>query len=111
MSFFIDALRKLPDGKVTGRRVGEFWTYDEAVAAAKHLIDSFLYHHLVEKAAHGVTAEMLYEEYRLHGEQPVILRDSDSSTNVSRFNPLTYAKQRSAEICGIAKAGQDKTAP
>jgi len=51
MSFFIDALRKLPDGKVTGRRVGEFWTYDEAVAAAKHLIDSFLYHHLVEKAA------------------------------------------------------------
>ena len=103
MSFFIDALRKLPDGKVTGRRIGEFWTYDEAVAAAKHLVDTFLYHHVMEPAARGVTPDALFEEYKKSGEQPVILRDSDSSTNVSRFNPLTYAKQRSVEICGGAK--------
>ena len=105
MAFFIDALSKLPDGKTTGRRVGEYWTHDEAVAAAKHLIDSFLYHQFMEGAAHGINAEQLLERYKARGEQPVILRDSESSTNVLSFNPLKYAAQRCSEICSGAKKG------
>jgi hypothetical protein len=102
MSFFIDALRKLPDGTTTGRRVGEYWTHDEAVTAAKRLIDAFLYREFLQSAAQGIGAEALFERYKAGGEQPMILRDSDSSTNVSRFNPLTYASQRCSEICGSA---------
>lgn len=102
MSFFIDALRKLPDGTTTGRRVGEYWTHDEAVTAAKRLIDAFLYREFLEGAGRGIAAEALLERYKAHGEQPMILRDSDSSTNISRFNPLTYASQRCREICGDA---------
>jgi hypothetical protein len=103
MSFFIDALRKLPDGKTTARRVGEYWTHDEAVAAAKHLIDTFLYHEILKTASHGVTPESLLARYNAAGEQPMILRDSESSTNVSRFDPAKYATQRCQEICGGAK--------
>ena len=103
MSFFIDALRKLPDGTTTARRVGEYWTHDEAVTAARHLVDTFLYHEFLKYAAHGMAAEALFEHFMAHGEQPVILRDTESSTNVQRFDAKAYAKQRCAEICGGAK--------
>jgi hypothetical protein len=105
MNFFIDAMSKLPDGKLTGRRVGEYWTHDEAVAAAKHVIDAFLFREFRDSAAHGITEAELVERFKTRGEHPVILRKGDSSTNISRFDPLAYAKQRSKEICDGAPKG------
>lgn len=100
MPFIIDAIFKLPDGKTSGRRVGEYWTHDEAVAASKHLIDSFLFREFRDHAAKGISAAELQEQFRLRGEHPVILRQGGDSTNVSRFDATSYAKQRCEEICG-----------
>lgn len=102
MSFYIDALSKLPDGKTTARHVADFYTFDEAMAAAKHMIDSFLFREFRDSAAKGISADELLHRFKARGEHPVILRKDkgDSSTNVSRFEAMAYAKQRCAEICG-----------
>ncbi len=100
MSFCVDTLFKLPDGTPSARRVGEFWTNDEAIAAAKHLIDSFLFREFRDHATRGIRPEELYEIYAQRGERPVILRLGGASTNISKFNALNYAKARCAEICG-----------
>ena len=100
MAFCIDALFKLPDGKQSARRVGEYLTHDEAMAAAKHLIDSFLFREFRDHAGKGITAEALLEIYAARGERPLVLRLGGSSTNVSKFNALKYAKARCEEICG-----------
>ena len=100
MNFFIDAMSKTPDGKLTGRRVAEYWTHDEAVAAAKHLIDTFLFREYRDAAVKGISEEELIECFKARGENPVILRSGESSTNISRFDPLAYARLRSKELCG-----------
>lgn len=102
MAFCIDALFKLPDGRPSARRVGEYLTNDEAMAAAKHLIDSFLFREFRDHAVKGITADGLYAIYTERGERPVILRLGGASTNISKFNALKYAKARCEEICGGA---------
>ena len=104
MSFFVDGITKTPEGKLRARRIGEYWTHDEAVAAAQQVIDAFLYHEYRQTAGHGITAEKLLALYRRTGEVPCVLRKSESSTNVSRFNHVEYAARRCAEICGGEKA-------
>ncbi len=103
MSFYIDALSKQADGKTTARKVGDYWSHDEAVAAAKHLIDAFLFREYRDAVARGITAEALLALFTARGERPVILRQQkgDASTNISRFDALSYARQRCTEICGV----------
>jgi hypothetical protein len=103
MSFYIDALSKQADGRTTARRVGEYWSHDEAVAAAKHLIDACLFREYRNAVARGITPEELLELYAARGERPVILRQQkgETSTNISRFDAQSYAEQRCAEICGV----------
>ena len=107
MAFRIDVLFKLPDGKPSARRLGEYYTHDEAMAAAKHLIDTFLFREYRDAAARGITAGELLEIFKARGERPMILREqkADSSTNISRFDALQYAQQRCAEICAGASKG------
>ncbi len=107
MSFYIDALSKQADGKTAARRVGEYWSHDEAVAAAKHLIDAFLFREYRDAVARGITPEELFEMFTARGERPVILRQQkgDASTNISRFDAMSHAKQRCAEICGVKPQG------
>lgn len=104
MAFYIDALFKLPDGKPSARRVGDYYTHDEAVAAARHMIDSFLFREYRDAAAKGISAEELLEQFKARAERPMILRKQkgDSSTNLSRFDAMSYAKQRCTEICAGA---------
>ena len=100
MSFYIDALSKLPDGTTTARHVSDYYNYPEALAAAKHLIDSFLLREYRNAAAKGIGASLLLEIYKARGEKPVILRKGgNSSTNIARFNAISYATQRCMEIC------------
>ena len=98
MSFIVDALSKKPDGKTDVRQVGTYPTHDEAMAVAKHLIDTFLFREFVAGVGHGLTAEKLLIDYRHRGEIPVIQRASEGSTQVSRFNHLQYAAKRCAEL-------------
>jgi hypothetical protein len=99
MSFTVDALSATRDGTPHGRRVGEYPTYDEAVAAARPIIDEFLYREYRRGAAHGVTAAKLFALYRRVGEHPVVLRKTETSTVAAQFDHLEYAKKRCAEIC------------
>ena len=98
MSFIVDGLTKTPEGKTDARRIGTYLTHDEAVAAAQHVIDVFLFHEFIQGAGHGLTAEKLLVQYRRGGEVPLILRDGGGSTNVSSFNPVRYAAKRCAEL-------------
>lgn len=100
MAFFVDGITTTPEGKIHARRIGEYWTYDEAVAAAKHVIDTFLFHEYTQTVSRGVSAKQLLSQYRRTGEVPFVLRKSETSTNVSRFDHLAYAAKRCAEICG-----------
>ena len=98
MSFIVDALAKTPEGKTDARRIGTYLTYAEAAAAAQHVIDAFLFHEFIQGVGHGLTAEKLLVQYRRRGEVPVILRASEGSTDVSRFDHLQYAAKRCAEL-------------
>jgi hypothetical protein len=98
MSFIVDGLTKTAEGKMDARRIGSYPTHDEAVAAAQHVIDAFLFHEFIQGAARGLTAEKLLVEYRRRGEVPVILRASDGSTDVSRFDHRQYAAKRCVEL-------------
>ena len=104
MSFFVEGITTTPEGKRRARRIGEYWTHDEAVTAAQQTIDAFLFHEYRQAAGHGISAEKLLAQYRRTGEVPYILRSSQTSTNVSSFSHLEYAAKRCAEICGGDKA-------
>lgn len=103
MSFIVDAITRVPGGKTGARRIGRYLTHDEAQAAAKRVVDAFLFREFRAGAGHGITAQKLLAEYRRRGEKPVILRDSDTTTFASGFDPLAYAAQRCSELC------EDKT--
>ncbi len=77
------------------RRLGEYETLEDAVAAAKSAIDEFL------KRSHqsGMSAGQLFFYYQNFGETPFIFRDDAGTVNVAGFNHFEYAMSRSAEIC------------
>lgn len=99
MSFIVDGITTAPDGKIDARRIGEYLTHDEAVVAAKQVIDAFLFREYRQGAGHGITAKKLLAQFRRGGEVPLILRKSEASTVVSGFDHLEYAAKRCAELC------------
>jgi len=103
MSFYLDAVSKLPNRKLKARRVGEYLTREEAVAAAKQLIDDFLYHEYRKGAGHGINAQKLLELYEKTAEAPYIWRKRQVSTNMPGFDHKEYATRRCAEICAGEK--------
>ena len=67
--------------------LGEFDTEEEAVAAAKQVVDSFL-----EQPKHqNLPADKLFELFTTFGEEPWI-------TPGSSFSAWEYARQRCSEI-------------
>lgn len=67
---------------------GNFDTYDDALAAAKKIVDDFLYKELLA----GRPLAELYETYVSYGEDPDIL--GDTPEGIERFSAWTYARQR-----------------
>ncbi len=104
MSFTVDAIGTALDGTARARRIGEFPTHDEAVRAAQQVIDAFLYREYRRGVARGVTADKLFALYTRIGDKPIVLRKTESSTVVSHFEHLDYAKKRCAEICAGTKS-------
>ena len=96
MTFFVEGLSKYRESKNQVRRVGEFEVLEEAVAASKRAIDTFL---LREYKA-GTAAGYLYAKYQEFGEVPCIFRDDSQTISVPGFNHWEYAQARCAEICG-----------
>lgn len=67
--------------------LGIFRTEEEAINAAKKIVDEFLQ----SQNKSGTTVDELYELYCGFGESPWI--------SFSIFNAWNYAKQRCSEIC------------
>jgi hypothetical protein len=103
MAFLVDGISRSPTGKTQGRRVGEYWAHAEAVAAAKHVIDTFLYKAFIEHAGKDINAHKLLAMCRRNGEKPVILNTQDAQTFVPNFDPIKYAARRCIELCDRAR--------
>ena len=95
MTFFVEGLTISLDPDRQVRRIGEYSTLEDAVSAAKLVIDEFL----AREFAQGMTPARLFARYQGAGEVPIIFRDDDDKTmNVSYFNHFEYALTRCADI-------------
>jgi hypothetical protein len=95
MTFFVEGLTGSLDIDQQVRRIGEFSVLEEAVAAAKQIIDEFL----AREFAPGMPPARLFARYQSSGEVPIIFRDdSDDTMNVSYFNHFEYALARCADL-------------
>jgi len=72
--------------------LGEFETFEEAVAACKSIVDEFLIHGYKP----GISPEELYSGYINFGEDPYI---SAKGFTGPPFSAWSYAKDRCYEIC------------
>ncbi len=77
------------------RRIGEYETVGEAIAAAKITIDQILWQALKP----DMDAQALFAQYRASGEYPFIFRDDDCTLEGGGFNHIDYAMSRAREIC------------
>jgi hypothetical protein len=80
------------------RHVGDFDRLDQAVAAAKEVVDEVL----GRAYENGMTATQLVDKYRALGELPYISRDDEETMNAGAFNHFQYAISRSDVMCGGA---------
>ena len=78
-------------------KLGTFASLEEAVAAAKAVVDQSL------AAAHtpGMTADELYEAYVNFGEDPFIV---PKGPDAASFSAWSYARERCNEICREPRA-------
>lgn len=72
---------------------GEYDTYEDALIAAKAIVDDFFKHNWQT----GITPEALIGQYCLYGEDPIILPDEPGE--FERFSARIYANISSAKIC------------
>lgn len=94
MTFFVEGLTISLDADRV-RRIGEYSTLEDAVSAAKLVIDEFLARELEP----GMPPARLFARYQSAGEVPIIFRDDDDKTmNVSYFNHFEYALARCADL-------------
>ncbi|HXF67468.1 MAG TPA: hypothetical protein VNK67_12330 [Burkholderiales bacterium] len=96
MTFYVEGLSGHDQPETRVRRIGEYRSLTEAIAASQRAIDEFLGRQLEP----GMTAKELFARYQTAGEHPFIFRDDDKTFNVPGFNHLHYAMTRCAELCG-----------
>jgi hypothetical protein len=73
------------------RRHGEYATREEALAAARAIVDR----DLAEMYRPGMSAESLYMSYKRYGTDAYVVPDDVED----RFSAWDYAGERSREIC------------
>ncbi len=74
------------------RTLGEFETYEEALAAAKKVVDDYL----DSAYQRGMSAQSLLSSYKMYGEDPFIVPDMEDD----KFSAWSYAEQRCQALCG-----------
>jgi len=103
MTFYVEGLTssREPDRQVC--RIGEYKSLENAIAAAKQVINEFLARELKP----DMLPSMLFSRYQDVGEVPVIFCDEDDNTvNVAAsFNHLKYALARCGEITATRRRG------
>ena len=72
---------------------GKYDTYEDAVIAAKSIVDEFFEHNW-EK---GISSNALIGQYGLYGEDPIILPNEHGKHE--SFSARTYAKMSAEKIC------------
>jgi hypothetical protein len=72
---------------------GQFGTYEEALTAAKAIVDEFF----KQNWKSGIAPDDLLGQYSQYGEDPVILPDEPGGHE--RFSARTYAGTSAVEIC------------
>ena len=80
---------------------GNFETYEEALAAAKIIVDDFL----LQNSEKGMKPENLLFQWMMFGEAPEILPKGKSG--IEHFSAGSYAKMRSEEIMPKHKSNQE----
>jgi len=81
-------------------KAGEFDTIEEAITAAKKIVDDFLLS--VYQKRPYISPEELYAVYKRSGEDPWI------HPNYSDYNSWNYAEYRCREICGSTRSVRHK---
>ena len=99
MSYVVEGVNKNlePDRQV--RRIGEYETVEEAIAASKRTVDEFLSREMMP----GMEAKTLFARYQDKGEYPFIFRNEDRTINVRGFSHAQYAMARATELCAGGK--------
>lgn len=72
-------------------KLGEYETAEDAVKAAKYLVDKFL----VQNYKPDMLSETLYENYTIFGKDPFIVPQDEES----KFSAWDYAKEQCRIIC------------
>lgn len=70
---------------------GDFQTFEEALTACRSIVDEYLQSNYKE----GITADELYQNYTMFGEDPFILGENIPF----HFSAWDYAKEKCSEIC------------
>ena len=72
--------------------LGDFATHDEAVEAARKVVDEYL----ASAYEPGMAVSALYDSYKSFGEDPFI---TSTGSEQGKFSAWDYAESRSVEIC------------
>ena len=99
MKFTLSVLQRAAESRNTVREIGHYATLDEAIAAAKGVVNDVLRRVYVA----GMTPDQLFESYRAAAETPYLARDDEETMNANSFNHFQFAKLRSSEICAASK--------
>jgi hypothetical protein len=95
MKFVVTVLHHSSSTTSKAERVGEFVDFDEAVTAAKQIVNATLERIYVA----GNAAPQLLAQYEQLAQAPYIFRDDDATISANSFNHFVYAKSRCEEMC------------
>jgi hypothetical protein len=96
LAFIVEGVSRHGEPQSQVRRIGEYRTLPEAIAAATAVVETFLR----AEFRPGMDAQALFARYQAAGEYPFIFRDDDKTVNVPGFSHAQCAMTLAREICG-----------
>jgi hypothetical protein len=83
--------------------LGEYATFEEAVAASKKMVEDFF-----AETEPGQTAKQLYDGYVMYGDDPWIVAVGGADQPPKRFSARSYAKEYAERICRKENQNKEK---
>ena len=99
MTFLVEGVSRHLEPKDQVRRIGEYATVAEAIAAAQLTVSEFL----LREFKTGMDAKSLFSLYQAQGEYPFIFRTEDRTISMRGYSHAQYAMTRAGEMCAGAK--------